>query len=274
MISFRRIATIITYEWRRALAKKKVLGLLILAIALQILLFIALSQFSASPFFSPEIVWITGVLSPQNLFVPLITIIIAGGAMAEEYEQGTADILLSKPIKRTEYVTGKFLGGFSLLAFIEAITTFLGVVLAFMFFDFQKDVHLAPIIFLAIVYSTLLLFSLTFMFSELFRRGMLAILAAFGTFIVSSILSGVLSVLYWSTKDEFYLNVTKLFPTWSVNLPSFVTAELMPEASTSLQPVVTGDIQLAVAIIAIYAIVATAIAYIKFLKSDITKRTG
>jgi len=213
MSSFRRIATIVGYEWRRALAKKKVLGLLILAIALQILLFIALSRLPTLP---------------------------------------------------------------SLLAFIEAITTFLGVILAFMLFGSQRDAHYAPVIFFAIVYSTLLFFSLTFMLGEVFRKGMLAMLTAFGIFIISNILGPILSnYLYIMTGEKLYLDISKVLPTWSAtNFSLFVTAELVTGASTPLQPVATGDVQLAAVIIAIYAIVSIILAYIKFLKSDVTKRTG
>jgi ABC-2 type transport system permease protein len=276
MSSFRRIATIVGYEWRRALAKKKVLGLLILAIALQILLFVALSRLPTLPSSFTELMWIVGVLSGQSFFIHLISIIIAGGSMAEEYEQGTADILLSKPITRVEYVTGKFLGGFSLLAFIEAVTTFLGVILAFMLFGSQRDAHYAPIIFFAMVYSTLLFFSLTFMLGEVFRKGTLAMLTAFGIFIISNILGPILSnYLYIMTGEKLYLDISKVLPTWSAtNFSSFVTAELVTGASTPLQPVATGDVQLAAVIIAIYAIVSIVLAYMKFLKSDVTKRIG
>jgi hypothetical protein len=39
-----RVAVIVGYEWRRALAKKKVLALIILAIAFQTLIMVALRQ--------------------------------------------------------------------------------------------------------------------------------------------------------------------------------------------------------------------------------------
>ncbi|MEM2975900.1 MAG: hypothetical protein QW821_05740, partial [Candidatus Bathyarchaeia archaeon] len=90
--------------------------------------------------------------------------------------------------------------------------------------------------------------------------------------ILGSILSGY---LYLTTGEKIYLDVSKILPTWSAtNFPSFVTAELITSASTPLQPILAGDVQLATAIIAIYSIASIVIAYVKFLKSDVTKRTG
>ena len=262
-----RVSTIIGYEWRRALAKKKVLALIILAIPFQTLLMVGLRQLFVGGFSINEassLIWISGVLE-GGLFVQLIAIIVGGGSMAEEYEHGTADILLSKPIKRVEYMSGKFLGGFSLVAMVEALTTFVGVALSLGFFGAQSGLQFAPIMFLAIVYSSLIFFCLSFMFSEVFRGTTLAILLAFAILIASSIISPILAFLYGVS--------VRAIPTWAaMNFPSLVMSELIT-ASSVLPAGDLGALAQASLIIAVYATVFTLIAAYRLLKSDVAKKT-
>ena len=279
MSALRRTATIIGYEWRRALAKKKVLALIILAIAIQTLPFVLFTRiFTDLTEDAKATMWIFGALGGQSMFIQLVAIIIAGGAMAEEYEHGTADILLSKPIKKLEYMSGKYLGGFSLLVVIEALMVAIGVLLGFAFFGPQRHLQYAPLILGAIAYSSLLFFSLTFMFSEVIRRGTLAMLTTIGVFIASQMLYGVLLMLYMFSivggqPNEFYLDVSKLLPTWSVgNLPTFIASELMPMLNNPLITLVTGDITLAALIIAVYTVASILIVSIRLVKSDVTKK--
>jgi ABC-2 type transport system permease protein len=269
MSAFRRVAVIAGYEWRRAMAKKKVLALIILAIAFQALVIVGVYEvyratgmvFLGS---GSGLVWIGAVLEGV-LFVQLIAIVVGGGSMSEEYEHGTADILLSKPITRVDYVFGKFLGGLSLLAMFEALTTFVGVVLSLVFFGVQSDLQFAPLMFLAILYSSLIFFCLSFMFSEVFRGTTLAILLAFAVLIASPIISSILSLLNVSTRA---------LPTWAATtLPSLVMSELVTESSV-LPAADTGALLEAALIIALYAIAFILIAAYRLLKSDVTKKTG
>lgn len=286
MNAFQRIATIIGYEWRRALAKKKFLVLLILALALQVGLFALFYYFFTNPppgftVIGPSLeevkamMWLVGVLGPQSLFIPLIAIVIAGGSMSEEYERGTADILLSKPITKIEYMTGKFLGGLSLLGFVIALTTTLGATLAYGLFGPQESIQFAPVIYLVLLYSNMLFFSMAFMFSEVFRRTTLSILVAVGILVASSFIGGILSMMYFMTQEQFYLEVSKWLPNWSVsNLPSFVASELITAPQSPFVSMPGGDIQLAAAIIAVYTIASILIAALKLVRSDVTKRTS
>ena len=270
---------IIGYEWRRALAKKKVLALIILAIAIQALPLIIFTQISLDLTEEAKAtMWVFGALGGQSLFIQLVAIIIAGGSMAEEYEHGTVDILLSKPIRKLEYMSGKFAGGFSLLVFIETLMVAIGVFLGFAFFGAQSNLQFAPLILGAIVYSSLLFFSLTFMFSEVIRKGTLAMLTTIGIFIASQILYGVLLALYGFSvgggePNKFYLDVSKFLPTWSAaNLPTFIASELMPMLNNPLITVATGDIALSASIIAVYAIASILVTTIRLAKSDVTKK--
>jgi len=279
MNALQRVAVIIGYEWRRALAKKKVLALIILAIAIQALPLIIFTQISLDLTEEAKAtMWVFGALGGQSLFIQLVAIIIAGGSMAEEYEHGTADILLSKPIRKLEYMSGKFAGGFSLLVFIETLMVAIGVFLGFAFFGAQSNLQFAPLILGAIVYSSLLFFSLTFMFSEVIRKGTLAMLTTIGIFIASQILYGVLLALYGFSvgggePNEFYLDVGKFLPTWSAaNLPTFIASELMPMLNNPLITVATGDIALSASIIAVYAVASILVTTIRLVKSDVTKK--
>jgi ABC-2 type transport system permease protein len=265
-----RVAVIIGYEWRRAIAKKKILALIILAVAFQTLVMIALSQVGTSElspygFGTPSFMWILGVLQGQGLFVSLIAIIIAGGSMSEEYEHGTADILLSKPITRLEYLFGKFFGGFLLLALVEALTTIVGVVLSLLFFGAQSSLEFVPFMFLAIVYSSLVFFSLSFMCSEVFRGSTLAMLIAFGVFIASSVISSIL--VYLPNMSD----IVKVIPTWAAtSFPSLLMYQIIPGYGT---PETNVLVQASI-IILVYAIIFILIAAYRLVNSDVSKKTG
>jgi len=204
----------------------------------------------------------------------LVAIMISGGSMSEEYEHGTADILLSKPITKIEYMTGKYLGGVSLLSFVVALTTALGVILAISFFGPQEYLHFVPHVYSAIVYSNLVFLSLAFMFSEVFRRTTLALLSVVGIFIASMVTSGVLSVVHAFTQEQLYLDAGKWLPNWCVsNFPDFVIRELVGIRSTPFGSVGQAETVLAGALIAVYTTVFIAMTTIKLIKSDVTKKT-
>jgi ABC-2 type transport system permease protein len=266
-----RVGVIAEYEWRRAIAKKSVLALVILAVAIQTLIIVGLYEYYHTPSFaepaSTGFEWISTVLGAgsQSLFIPLIAIIVAGGSMSEEYEHGTADILLSKPISRIEYMFGKFLGGFSLLATVEALITFVGVVLSIGFFGGQIDLQFAPLMFLAIAYSSLIFFCLSFMLSELFRGTTLAILLAIAIYIASSVMSSILALLNVSLRA---------LPTWAATgFPSLLLSQLINLYNMPLPSPDLGALYEAALIIAVYTIVFIIIAAYRLLKSDVAKRT-
>lgn len=296
MNALRRIGVMAAYEWKRALAKKKVLALVILALAIESLTLIVFQQLisSAGQLFGgiTSFMWIIGALQGQGLFVQLVAIVIAGGSMSEEYEHGTADILLSKPVKRTEYLAGKFLGGFSLLALIEGLTTILGVILSLWFFGSQDGLQFAPLMLLAIVYSSLIFFGLSFMLSEVLRRTTLAMLLSLAVLITSSVLSTFLAFLYALTQSTTYLYATRGIPTWgATSIPSLLMGSildlpqnvlLMPDPSVATEARVRGvafsvvaeeALAQGIAIVAIYAVALILIAIYRLRNSDVTKKT-
>jgi ABC-2 type transport system permease protein len=271
MGAFGRIGTLIGYEWKRALAKKKVLALVILAVAFQTLITLGIyeaSRFTGTASFggvSADFIWIL-ILGEGLFFVQVIAIVVAGGSMSEEYEHGTADVLLSKPIKRVEYMLGKFLGGFSLLVMVEALITLAATVLSLAFFGGQSALEFAPLMFLAIAYSSLIFFSISFMFSEVFRGTTLAMLLGLAVLFTSFVLSPFLSFVYGIG--------TRALPTWAATaFPSLVLGEVIgaQNAGTAVDP---GALAQAALIIALYAIASVIIAAFRLVKWDVTKRTG
>ena len=286
MNGLRRVAVIIDYEWRRALAKKKFLALVILVFAVQITVFVVFHHLLTNPPMGVDtpleqikpLMWTLVVLAPQGFFTVLIAIMIGGGSMSEEYEHGTADILLSKPISRIEYVAGKYLGGLSLFSFVMALTTVLGVSLSIAFFSPQESLQFVPHIYMAVVYSNLIFLSLAFMFGEVFRRTTLALLSAIGVFIASNVISGILTAAHMITQEQIYLDASKWLPNWCVsNFPNFVTRELninVPLFGGMLVSAEEAEIFLAGALIAIYTIVFVVIAVVKIIRSDVTKKTA
>ncbi len=278
-----RSANLVTYEWKRALAKKKLFVLVALVLALQVglfALFYYLFFINPPPGFigssleeAKDMMWLVGVLGLQSLFIPIIAIVIAGGSMSEEYEHGTADILLSKPITKIEYMTGKFLGGLSLLGFVIALTTTLGATLAYGLFGPQESIQFVPVIYLVLLYANMLFFSMAFMFSEVLRRTTLSMLAGIGILMASWFIGGILSTMHVFTGEQLYLEISKWLPLWSVsNLPSFVASELITATDSPFVSVSGGDIPLAAAIIAVYTIASILIAALKLVRSDVTKR--
>lgn len=286
MDGLRRVAVIIGYEWRRALAKKKLLALVILVFALQIAVFAVFNYLFAHPPLGLEtfleqarpLMWTVEVLAPQGFFTVLVAIMIAGGSMSEEYEHGTADILLSKPIARIEYAAGKFLGGLSLFSFVAALTTVLGVILSVAFFSPQNDLQFVLHVYFAVVYSNLVFLSLAFMFSEVLRGTTLSYLSVIGVFIASTVISGILTVVHTITRDQLYLDVSKWFPDWCVsNFPNFVVRELnisVPLFGGTLVSAGEPETVLAGTVVAVYTFVFVVIAMVKILRSDVTKKTA
>lgn len=288
MSALRRITVIIGYEWRRALAKKWFFALVILAFAIQVIIFVVFNYLFTNPppNLPPEFqvaleqikpfMWTVEVLIPQGFFMSLIVIMIAGGSLAEEYEHGTSDILLSKPITKLEYMTGKYLGSLSLLSFVAALTTILGAILAVAFFSPQESLQFIPHIYLAIVYSNLVFLSLAFMFSEVLRRATLSYFSAIGVFIASMVISGVLSLVHSFTGEQLYLDVSKGLPTWCAsNFPSFVMGKLVNVPSSPFTSSMQGDadLLLAGALIVVYTVIFIVVATIRLVRSDVTKKT-
>ncbi|MCL4436550.1 MAG: ABC transporter permease [Thaumarchaeota archaeon] len=269
------------YEWRRALARKKVSILILFTILVEVLPFAVLMLLPIPSFLAnvTKLMWLVGVVTPHSFFLQFAALLIGSGSTAEEYEQGTADLILAKPVSRTSYLLGKFLGGLTLFSFIALLTTLLAVILSTSLFGAQQYVEYAPIIYFTIILSTLVFYSIGFVAGETLRAPGLAYLVASSTFITSLILVPFLTVASSLTGNSFYLDISRALPTWSVqNLP-LMTAKTLFLGSNSIPfifsftPQIPGTVPEAVTGILIYTAVCVTISFIRFLKTDVTKKS-
>jgi ABC-2 type transport system permease protein len=198
--------------------------------------------------------------------------------MSEEYEQGTAELLLSKPVRRSDYVTGKFLGGFILFLSILTLNIFLSVASAFTFFGTQNDLYIIPGLFLAQAFASLVFYSLAFMLGELIRRSSLAYIFSSAVFFSSYIISTFMGLIYTLTDKTIYKTIQIYLPTSPANsLPIQYAFPRLPQSlSTVLRFINTTTsvptIDLSIEILLAYTLVAIAIAAAYFLRADVSRK--
>lgn len=274
------INTFIQYEIKRAIARKKVLALVAFTILLGTIPYYALSAAGATiiPTNIYPYIWVVGIFSVGPLFLNFTAILIAAGAMAEEYEQGTAELLLSKPIRRSDYFIGKFLGGYILFLSILALNIFLSVTSAYTFFGMQNNLTLIPGIFLAQAFSSLVFYSLAFMLGELIRRASLAYIFSSAIFFSSFIISIFMGLIYSLTGSEIYKTIQIYLPTSPANsLPIQYALPNLPPSITNFAGFINTTtavptIELSIQILLAYTFITIAIAVIYFLQADISRK--
>ena len=279
-MSARVIFTFASYEVRRAIARKKVIVLIVFTILLSVLPYYALSAAGTTliPASLYPYIWIIGILLIGPFFLNFTAILIAAGAMSEEYEQGTAELLLSKPVRRSDYFIGKFLGGYALFLFILVLTLILSVGSAYIFFGPQGDLGIIFGLFLVQAFSSLAFYSLAFMFGELIRRSSLAYIFSSATFFASYLIGSFLSIIYRITGDSIYRTVQTYLPTSPAgSLPiQYALPKLPSGLSTTLTFInpttIVPTIDLSIAILLIYTVVAIVVAVVYFLYADISRK--
>ncbi len=142
----------------------------ILISTLPVVLLKSVNSGSIVPPADDPFIWVFGIFVVQGFFLPFTALLIAAGSMAEEYEQGTAEVLLSKPVTRDEFFAGKFSGGFLLITSVILLNAILSVTSATFLFGVQDALAVMPPVVLAQIYSALIFFSIAFMCGELVRR--------------------------------------------------------------------------------------------------------
>ena len=274
------IFTFAQYEIRRAIARKKVLALVAFTILLTVVPSYALSTAGTTliPNSVYPYIWIAGIFLVGPLFLNFTAILIAAGAMSEEYEQGTAELLLSKPVRRSDYFIGKFLGGYILFLMILTLDLFLSIASAFTFFGAQNSLGIIPGLFLAQAFASLVFFSLAFMLGELIRRSSLAYIFSSAVFLTSFIMSEFLGLIYTATDKSIYKTVQIYLPTSPASslpiqyafprLPSILSQAIRIINTTAVVP----SIGLSIEILLAYILVLVAIAAAYFLRADISRK--
>lgn len=205
------------YEMRRALARKKVLTGVLLVLGSQLLLLYLFSRLLATgggqAQADPSLSWIFVFASP-SLLMPGLAVLVAAGSFSEEYERGSFEILLSRPLTRLEIFLGKILGGLVLQAILTALAEALALGLSYTLFGPQTELWLAPVLLLATIYSCLPFFSLAAMLSAVTRNTLVSTVVPLTLLLVLPAVESFLAVLQLRTGED-YSRIAKLFPTWA-----------------------------------------------------------
>jgi len=281
------VYTFLRYEIKRSIARRKVLALAFFTFLIGTAPYFLLSYFGTNgrlelllaPYFS--YLWVVGVFIPQTFFVQFTAILIAGGAMSEEYEAGTAELLLSKPITKAEYFAGKFLGGFSLLVFIILLNMILAVLSATVTFGQQVALETLPVVFFSQAFVALLFFTVGFMFGELLRRSSLAYIISSALFFTSEAFGISLSLIYTITSTPFYRMVELYLPTSPVaSLPLLLERSHLPSIIVTLLSFasfggyVETSIIFSTLLMLLYFGAAFIISFVYFERADVSRRAS
>ena len=275
-----RVLTFARYEVRRAIARKKVLAVVALTILLDTVPYYALAGAGLSLIPAPlhPYLWVVGVFVPQAFFLQFIALLIAAGSMSEEYEQGTAEVMLSKPVGRREYFFGKYLGGYSLLVLVIVLNVVLSVSSATYVFGPQLGLGILPFILLVQAFSSLVFFSFSFMVGELIRRSSLSYILSSAVFFTSQIVGIYLSIVSELTGQTSFRVASFFLPTSPVDsLPLLLAEPNFPGlVGTLLRLGGVGAVETSVwfsaALIATYSAAAVMVAVAYFGRVDIAKR--
>jgi ABC-2 type transport system permease protein len=281
-LNLSRVWTFSKYEIRRATARKKVLVLVVVTILISTIPVILIRSVGSSFLPLPDYpyVWVFGIFIVQGFFLPFTALLIAAGSMSEEYEQGTAEVLLSKPVTRNEYFAGKFTGGFLLITGVILLNAVLSVTSSTFTFGTQEALNVVPPVVLSQVYSALIFFSVAFMSGELVRRSSLSYIIASAVYFTSEVAGIILRAIYTLTGDVFYQQVNVYLPTTPISsLPLLVGQPGLPAAADYILRLVGNgptetSLWFSVGLIALYAIVATTIAALYFNRVDVAKRVA
>jgi ABC-2 type transport system permease protein len=275
-----RVLTFASYEIRRAVARKKVLALVALTILLDTAPYYALAS-SRTAIVPPPLhpyLWIVGVFVPQAFFLQFIALLIAAGSMSEEYEQGTAEVLLSKPVSREEYFFGKYLGGYALLVAIVILNALLSITSATFVFGPQVQLEILPLTLVSQAFSALVFFSFAFMVGELMRRSSLSYILSSAVFFTSQILGIYLNLIFTLTGGDIYKIANLYLPTSPVDsLPLLLAEPSFPSTVLTLfrfggaTPVET-SVAMSAVLITAYALGAVLVSLAYFRRADVAKR--
>ena len=236
-----RIGVFLAYEYRRAIARRKVVALVVFTVLLDTVPYYALVTNAPNlipPQYHPY-VWVIGVYAPLSIFLQFIAILIAAGAMSEEYEQGTAELLLSKPVSKAEYFVGKYLGGYTLLLTLILLNSTLTVLSAYTSFGVQLGLGALPYVLLGECVSSSVFFSLAFMVGELVRRSSLSYIISSAIFFTSEILGVYFGLISSITGSKLYLHLERVLPTSPVDsLPIQLGVPRLPAGVGTLLTIV------------------------------------
>lgn len=124
------------------------------------------------------------ITAPLSNLCLLLAIFSSASFIPIMLEKGNIDLLLSKPISRTQLLLGKYLGG-TIVVFINIAFLILGawiiISLKFSYWNFNF-----PIVILAITFTFSILYSVVVLFGILFRSSVPGMMIAYFIFLILS----------------------------------------------------------------------------------------
>jgi ABC-2 type transport system permease protein len=279
------VYTFLRYEIKRSIARRKIIALGFFTLLIGTAPYFLISYIGAggrimqvlAPYFG--YLWVVGVFLPQAFFVPFTAILISGGAMSEEYEQGTAELLLSKPVTKAEYFAGKFLGGYALIVFLILLNMILSVISATITFGQQMALYTLPMVFLAQIFGVLIFFSVGFMFGEVVRRSSLSYIISSALFFTCEIFGLALTIIYNLTGTDLYRQIQLFLPTSPMaSLALLLEKSTLPPtvarllSFASFGGAVETSIPFSIGLILVYFLSAFVIAFVFFERSDVSRK--
>ena len=271
------------YEWRRAIARKKVIVLIAVSLFFEIGVYLALYLVPSktvrvilTPLY--PYMWVVGVLLPQSLLLHFLAISIASGSMSEEYEQGTVDFFLTKPVTRARFFVEKWLGSFTLLALIYLIMVGLALAFSYSMFGAQYDVIVILPVIALVLFSSLVFFSISFSIGEMLRRSSLSFIISSSLLIGSLLISDVLVIIGRFTHISEYVEIGEALPSFGATQLPFLYLANTPYKffvnALDIYPLHAGDIIIAVISVVVYSLAPLLLSFLLFIYRDIPKRVS
>ena len=182
------------------------------------------------------------IVSPIAALGLLLAIFSSSSFIPTMLEKGNIDLLLSKPVSRTELILGKYIGGL-LVVFINVFFLVFGVWLIISVkFGFWDPVFLS--VSLVITFTFAVLYSMIVLFGIITQGSVFGMMMAYFTFLI-------LSPLLFAAKEKFLAAIDSVFLKYLIKVCYYIvpkTSELMGSVLNSItagkaietfQPVIT-----------------------------------
>lgn len=142
--------------------------------------------------------WVSNYFSYVTMFVALIAALIGSVALVSEYEERTALIMFTRPVKKTSIFLGKFISSFVLCMAMMTVYYICVAILGFCYFQqISTDFFESWAMCMMYVFAAV---SIAFLFSSVFKRGAIAIIA---TILLLVVVIPIISMMI--TGDKWYM---------------------------------------------------------------------
>ncbi|MDW8083958.1 MAG: ABC transporter permease [Candidatus Caldarchaeum sp.] len=281
MSAVRILTSLIEYELRKSLARKRILILLGVTFLLEVGIYLVLTRLPPTllnPF--SNVVWVVGIIAPSAGLLHILALTIGSATSAEEYETGTADYWFTRPISRAQHFLGKTVGGIALLFIIILTYSLLSLAIAWYAFGPQAKVENLPTAVLVSLAAALPFYSVGLAFGEALRRSMMSTVLSGTVFFASALVETYANIAANVGNDPSLLYAVRYLPTWAaagitstVLLNSIGINLNTPGMGLFFAGVGSHNIVLALVNLLAYTSVPLTAAWIKFRYSDVTKRS-